>query len=46
MSPLPAVDVVVVGGGVVGCASAYELAKAGASVAIVEAGEVASVASG
>lgn len=40
------VEVVVIGGGVIGCASAYELSKRGASVAIVEAGEVASVASG
>lgn len=46
MSQLPAVEVVVIGGGVIGCASAYELAKAGVRVAIVEAGEVASVASG
>lgn len=46
MSQLPAVEVVVVGGGVIGCASAYELRKAGLSVAIVEAREVASAASG
>lgn len=46
MSQLAPVDVVVVGGGVIGCASAYEIGKAGMSVAIVEAGQVASVASG
>lgn len=39
-------DVVVIGGGVIGCSSAYHLARAGLSVAIVEADEVASVASG
>lgn len=46
MTRLPAVDVVVIGGGVIGCASAYELSKAGARVAVVESGEVSSVASG
>ena len=39
-------DVIVVGGGVIGCATAYELAKAGASVTLVESGEVAGQASG
>jgi len=39
-------DIVIVGGGIIGCASAYELAKAGASVTLVESGEVAGQASG
>lgn len=39
-------DVVVVGGGVIGSSCAYQLAKQGLSVTIVEAREVASVASG
>lgn len=39
-------DVVVVGGGIIGCAAAYELAKAGADVTILEGGEVAGQASG
>lgn len=42
MSP----DVVVLGAGIVGCASAYYLAKAGASVTLVERDSVASHASG
>ncbi|TVR69735.1 MAG: FAD-binding oxidoreductase [Sphaerobacteraceae bacterium] len=46
MSRLPGVEVVVIGAGVTGAASAYELSKAGISTAIVEAGEVGSVASG
>ncbi|MDI3340053.1 MAG: FAD-binding oxidoreductase [Sphaerobacter sp.] len=46
MTQLPPVEVVVVGGGVIGCAASYELSKAGVSVAIVEAREVASGASG
>ncbi|MEX0761480.1 MAG: FAD-dependent oxidoreductase [Dehalococcoidia bacterium] len=39
-------DVVVVGGGVAGCAVAYELAKAGAKVTIVERDGIGSHASG
>jgi gamma-glutamylputrescine oxidase len=39
-------EVVVVGGGVTGCACALALAQAGVSVALLEAGEVASGASG
>jgi sarcosine oxidase, subunit beta len=46
MTHLPAVEVVVVGAGVIGAASAYELARKGIRTAIVEAGEVGSVASG
>lgn len=46
MSRLPGVEVVVVGAGVTGAAAAYELSKAGVKTAIVEAGEVGSVASG
>ena len=39
-------DVVVVGGGVIGCAVAYELARAGASVVLVERDEIGAHASG
>ena len=39
-------DVVVVGGGLIGCASAYYLAKAGASVLVVERGLINRGASG
>ena len=39
-------DAAVVGGGVVGCAVAFELARAGASVALIERDEVAAHASG
>ena len=46
MSVLSPVDAVVVGGGVIGCSSAHALAHAGASVTLVEAGELASAASG
>ncbi len=46
MSRLPGVEVVVIGAGVTGAASAYELSRAGVRTAIVEAGEVGSVASG
>jgi sarcosine oxidase, subunit beta len=46
MSRLPGVEVVVIGAGVTGAAAAYELSRAGVSTAIVEAGEVGSVASG
>ena len=46
MSRLPGVEVVVIGAGVTGAAAAYELSKAGVQTAIIEAGEVGSVASG
>ncbi|HET9016123.1 MAG TPA: FAD-dependent oxidoreductase, partial [Thermomicrobiaceae bacterium] len=46
MSERSPVDVVVVGGGVEGCSSAYALARAGASVTLLEAAEIASAASG
>jgi sarcosine oxidase, subunit beta len=46
MARLPGVEVVVIGAGVTGSAAAYELSKAGVKTAIVEAGEVGSVASG
>jgi glycine oxidase len=39
-------DVVVVGGGVAGCATAFYLARAGASVTVLERGELAGEASG
>jgi len=39
-------DVLVVGGGLVGCAAAWHLAKAGASVLLVEAGDLGMGASG
>ena len=39
-------DVVIVGGGVIGCASAYYLTKAGAGVTLVEKREIAGEASG
>jgi len=39
-------DVVIAGGGVIGCAAAYYLAKAGASVTLLEKGEVGGAASG
>lgn len=38
--------VVVVGGGIIGCATAYELAKAGCAVTVIERGTVGSEASG
>ena len=40
------VDVAVVGGGVIGCSVAYHAARCGASVALFEAGRIASGASG
>jgi sarcosine oxidase, subunit beta len=46
MDRLPGVEVVVIGAGVIGAAAAYELSKAGVKTAIIEAGEVGSVASG
>lgn len=39
-------DVVIIGGGISGCATAYELARAGADVILLERGEIASMASG
>lgn len=39
-------DVVIVGGGISGTAAAYELARAGASVTLIEQGALASMASG
>lgn len=39
-------DVVIVGGGAIGCATAYYLAREGASVTLLERGELASGASG
>ncbi len=39
-------DVVIIGGGISGTAAAYELARAGASVTVVEKGALASMASG
>lgn len=39
-------DVVVVGGGVIGCATAWYLARAGATVTLIERGELGSEASG
>ncbi len=38
-------DIVILGGGVIGCAIAYHLRKAGADVAVVERGEIGSQAS-
>ena len=39
-------DVVIVGGGVIGCAIAYYLALGGATVSLLERGQLASGASG
>lgn len=43
---MKAVDVVVVGGGVIGCSIAYYTAKKGYSVALIERGDIASGTSG
>jgi glycine oxidase len=39
-------DVIIVGGGVIGCSVAYYLAQAGARVTIFERGEIGGEASG
>jgi glycine oxidase len=39
-------DVVIVGGGIVGCATAYYLAREGAGVTVIERGEIGGEASG
>lgn len=39
-------DVVIVGGGLIGCATAWHLATAGASVTLLEAGDIGMAASG
>ena len=39
------VDVVVIGGGVIGCAVAYELARRGMQVTVLEQGEIGMQAS-
>ena len=46
MSRSPATDVVVVGGGVVGCSVAWHLARAGVTVTVLERGSIAGQASG
>lgn len=43
---MEAVDVAVVGGGVIGCSVAYHAARSGARVALLEAGQVGTGASG
>ena len=45
MSRQHTTDVVIVGGGVIGCSIAYQLGKAGAEVIVVEREEVAAEAS-
>jgi glycine oxidase len=42
----PATDVLIVGGGVIGCLTAYELSKAGQQVTVIEVDGIASGASG
>src|SRR5205814_1417532 len=39
-------DVIVIGGGISGAAAAYEIARAGARVTLIEKGSLASMASG
>ncbi|HEU5422607.1 MAG TPA: FAD-dependent oxidoreductase, partial [Nitrolancea sp.] len=46
MATVGAVEVAIVGGGIIGCAIAYELARRGVSVALVERGQVGGEASG
>jgi glycine oxidase len=43
---VPAADVIIVGGGVIGCSIAYYLAQAGVRVTILERGEIGGEASG
>ncbi|HID31693.1 MAG TPA: FAD-dependent oxidoreductase, partial [Desulfobacterales bacterium] len=38
-------DIIIVGGGIVGCAAAYELARAGASCCLLDSGEIGREAS-
>ena len=46
-NPVPlAADVVIIGGGIVGCSAAYYLARRGVSVALFEKGRVAGEQSG
>ena len=46
-NPLPAsADIVIIGGGIIGCSAAYFLAKRGVSVAVLEKGRVAGEQSG
>ncbi len=42
----PAFDAVVVGAGIVGCATAYELARAGLSVALLDKGDIGGAVTG
>jgi sarcosine oxidase subunit beta len=46
MAPGTTADVVIIGGGIVGCTTAYNLAKQGARVILFEKGEIAQEASG
>ena len=41
----PATDVVIIGGGIIGCAIAYHLCKLGVEVTVVDAGEIGAEAS-
>src|SRR5579859_878095 len=43
---MPSPDVVIVGGGIIGCASAYFLARAGATVELIEADDIGARQSG
>jgi glycine oxidase len=43
---MPGTDVIIVGGGVIGCSIAYHLAQAGARVTVFERGEIGGEASG
>lgn len=46
MDVIDEADVVVIGGGIIGCAAAHQLARAGRSVALVEKGAIGGQASG